>query len=43
MLIEFIRRDALSKYGFPHGEFGRALASNGAMRSVGEVVGGKVN
>lgn len=43
MLIEFIRRDAIHKYGATHGEFGWVLASNGPMRSVGEAVGGTVN
>jgi GNAT superfamily N-acetyltransferase len=43
MLIEFIRREAVDKYGATHGEFGWVLASNGPMRSVGEAVGGKVN
>ncbi len=43
MLIEFIRRDAIVKYGATHGEFGWVLASNGPMRSVGEAVGGTVN
>jgi hypothetical protein len=43
MLIEFIRRDSVEKYGATHGEFGWVLASNGPMRSVGEAVGGKVN
>jgi hypothetical protein len=43
MLIEFIRRDSVAKYGATHGEFGWVLASNGPMRSVGEAVGGKVN
>jgi hypothetical protein len=43
MLIEFIRRDAVTKYGATHGEFGWVLSSNGPMRSVGEAVGGKVN
>jgi GNAT superfamily N-acetyltransferase len=43
MLIEFIRRDAITKYGATHGDFGWVLASNGPMRSVGEAVGGKVN
>jgi hypothetical protein len=43
MLIEFIRREAVSKYGATHGEFGWVLASNGPMRSVGEAVGGVVN
>lgn len=43
MLIEYIRRDAISKYGATHGDFGWVLASNGPMRSVGEAVGGSVN
>jgi hypothetical protein len=43
MMIEFIRRDAIVKYGSTHGEFGWVLASNGPMRSVGEAVGGTVN
>jgi hypothetical protein len=43
MLIEFIRRDAIVKYGATHGDFGWVLASNGPMRSVGEAVGGVVN
>ena len=43
MLIEFIRRDSVGKYGATQGEFGWVLASNGPMRSVGEAVGGKVN
>jgi GNAT superfamily N-acetyltransferase len=43
MLIEFIRRDAVVRYGAQRGEFGWVLSSNGPMRSVGEAVGGKVN
>lgn len=43
MLIEFIRREAVVKYGASHGEFGWVLSSNGPMRSVGEAVGGVVN
>jgi GNAT superfamily N-acetyltransferase len=43
MLIEFIRRDAVSKYCATRGDFGWVLSSNGPMRSVGEAVGGKVN
>ncbi len=43
MLIEFIRREAVEKYGASDGDFGWVLASNGPMRSVGEAVGGKVN
>ena len=43
MLIEYIRRDAVGKFGASRGEFGWVLASNGPMRSVGEAVGGSVN
>ena len=43
MLIEYIRRDAVVKYGATHGDFGWVLASNGPMISVGEAVGGKVD
>jgi hypothetical protein len=43
MLIEFIRREAVVKYGASRGEFGWVLSSNGPMRSVGEAVGGVVN
>lgn len=43
MLIEFIRRDAVIKYGATQGDFGWVLASNGPMVSVGEAVGGKVD
>jgi hypothetical protein len=43
MLIEYIRRDAVTKYGATQGDFGWVLASNGPMRSVGEAVGGTVN
>jgi len=43
MMIEYIRRDAVSKYGSTRGDFGWVLASNGPMRSVGEAVGGHVN
>ncbi|MBN9789300.1 N-acetyltransferase [Pseudonocardia sp. TMWB2A] len=43
MLIEFIRRDAVTKYGATQGDFGWVLASNGPMVSVGEAVGGKID
>jgi len=43
MMIEYIRRDAVSKFGATRGDFGWVLASNGPMRSVGEAVGGTVN
>ena len=43
MLIEFIRRDAVSKYGASRGEFGWVLEDNGPMRSVGEAINGVIN
>jgi hypothetical protein len=43
MMIEFIRRTSVTKYGASRGDFGWVLASNGPMRSVGEAVGGHVN
>lgn len=43
MLIEHVRRDAVSKFGATRGDFGWVLSSNGPMRSVGEAVGGKIN
>ena len=43
MLVEYIRRDATTKFGATRGEFGWVLASNGPMRSVGEAVGGTLN
>jgi hypothetical protein len=43
MMIEYIRRASVERYGATRGEFGWVLASNGPMRSVGEAVGGEVN
>jgi hypothetical protein len=43
MLVEYIRRDAIAKFGATRGDFGWVLSSNGPMVSVGEAVGGKVN
>jgi hypothetical protein len=43
MLIEYIRRESVVKFGTTYGDFGWVLASNGPMRSVGEAVGGKVD
>jgi hypothetical protein len=42
MMIEYIRRTAIAKYGASHGDFGWVLASNTAMASVGAAVGGKL-
>jgi GNAT superfamily N-acetyltransferase len=43
MMIEYIRRDAVAKYGTTMGDFGWVLDSNGPMKSVGEAVGGVIN
>ncbi len=43
MMIEYIRRDAVAKYGASRGDFGWVLASNGPMRSVAEAIGGAVS
>jgi hypothetical protein len=43
MLIEYIRRDAITKFGASKGDFGWVLSSNGPMVSVGEAVGGTVS
>jgi hypothetical protein len=43
MLVEYIRRDAVNKFGATRGDFGWVLDSNGPMKSVGEAVGGSVN
>ena len=43
MMIEFIRRDAVSNFGASRGEFGWVLEDNGPMRSVGEAINGHIN
>ncbi len=43
MLVEYIRRDAIAKFGASKGDFGWVLSSNGPMVSVGEAVGGTVS
>ena len=43
MMIEFIRRDATTKFGATRGEFGWVLENNGPMLSVGDATGGHVN
>lgn len=43
MLVEFIRRDAVDKYGATRGEFGWVLDDNGPMKSVGEAINGEIN
>jgi hypothetical protein len=43
MLVEFIRRDALTRYGTERGEFGWILESNGPMVSMAEAIEAKIN
>jgi hypothetical protein len=43
MLVEYIRRDAVTKFGATRGEFGWVLEENGPMRSVGEAINGQIN
>ena len=42
MMVEYIRRDSINKFGASHGDFGWVLSSNGPMVSVGEAVGGTI-
>jgi hypothetical protein len=43
MLIEYIRRACLEKYGVTHGEFGWVLEDNQGMMSIAELPGADVN
>ena len=43
MMIEFTRRDAVTKYGATHGEFGWILEDNKGMLSIAELPGARVN
>ena len=43
MMVEYIRRDAMTKFGATRADFGWVLSSNGPMVSVGEAVGGTVS
>lgn len=43
MLVEYIRRDAVTKFEATRGEFGWVLEDNGPMRSVGEAINGEIN
>ena len=38
MLIEFIRRDAITKFGAKRGELGWVLEDNGPMRAIADVI-----
>jgi hypothetical protein len=43
MMIEYIRRDAVAKFGSTRGEIGWILDSNQGMRSIAETIDSKVN
>jgi hypothetical protein len=43
MMIEFIRRDAVSKFGATHGEFGWILEDNKGMLSIAQLPGATLN
>ena len=43
MMIEFTRRDAVSKFGATHGEFGWILEDNKGMLSIAQLPGASVN
>lgn len=43
MMIEYIRRDALAKYGASRGEIGWVLDDNQGMKSIAETIDSKVN
>ena len=43
MLIEFIRRDAVAKFGIHTGEFGWILEDNSGMLSIAELPGARIN
>jgi hypothetical protein len=43
MMIEYIRRDAVSKYGTERSEIGWVLEDNGPMISIAEIINSKIN
>jgi hypothetical protein len=43
MMIEYTRRDAVSKFGATHGEFGWILEDNKGMLSIAQLPGAAVN
>jgi hypothetical protein len=43
MMIEFTRRDAVSKFGATHGEFGWILEDNKGMLSIAQLPGAEIN
>src|SRR4028118_1530812 len=43
MMIEYIRRDAVARYGASRGEFGWILEDNQGMRAIAETIEGRRN
>lgn len=43
MMIEYIRRDAVSRYGATRGEIGWILEDNQGMRSIAETIDSRIN
>jgi len=43
MMIEYIRRASVERYGASRGEIGWILEDNGGMRSIAETIGSRVN
>ena len=43
MMIEYIRRDAMTRYGASRGEIGWILDDNGPMRAIAEAIESRVN
>ena len=43
MMIEFTRRDAVTKFGATHGEFGWILEDNKGMLSIAQLPGAAIN
>jgi GNAT superfamily N-acetyltransferase len=43
MMIEYTRRDAVTKYGATHGEFGWILEDNKGMLSIAQLPGAEIN
>ena len=43
MMIEYVRRDAIARYGAVRGEIGWVLDDNAGMRSIAETIESKIN
>ena len=43
MMIEYIRRDAVARFGTERGEIGWVLDDNGPMKSIADAIESKVN